>query len=418
MKTNLKLGLGLCFLYTCFISCNTVERVEEKKPNILFFLIDDQRNEMLSVAGHPIIKTPTVDKLAENGTRFTNAFVTTAICAASRASILTGLYEAKHNYTFGKPPIKTEFAINTYPYLLKKSGYNTGFVGKFGVKVENKDRIILQLFDYFKPAPQNAPYFEILDDGSRRHSAEIKGDQAVEYLKTQSSDQPFCLSISFNAVHAVDGNNTPGNEGHYPYPKAVAHLYENIEMPKPDLKDPEIYEKHPDFLKESLNRERYFWRWDTEEKYQTNMRAYYRMISGYDNVMQRVIAAVEEQGLAENTIIIYAADNGYYMGNRGFAGKWSHYEESLRIPLVIYDPRKPKQTVGKVSDRMSLNIDIPATILDYAGVTVPSLYQGESLLPIVNNESINEWRNSFFCEHRFNNPKIPKYTGIRGERYV
>ena len=392
--------------------------MSKKKTKYFIFLVDDQRNDMLSVAGHPIIKTPTVDKLAENGTRFTNAFVTTAICAASRASILTGLYEAKHNYTFGKPPIKTEFAINTYPYLLKKSGYNTGFVGKFGVKVENKDRIIPQLFDYFKPAPQNAPYFEILADGSRRHSAEIKGDQAVEYLKTQSSDQPFCFSISFNAVHAVDGNKTSGNEGHYPYPKAVAHLYENIEMPKPDLKDPEIYEKHPDFLKESLNRERYFWRWDTEEKYQTNMRAYYRMISGYDNVMQRVIAAVEEQGLAENTIIIYAADNGYYMGNRGFAGKWSHYEESLRIPLVIYDPRKPKQTVGKVSDRVSLNIDIPATILDYAGVTVPSLYQGESLLPIVNNESINEWRNSFFCEHRFNNPKIPKYTGIRGERYV
>jgi arylsulfatase A-like enzyme len=226
------------------------------------------------------------------------------------------------------------------------------------------------------------------------------------------------LSISFNAVHAVDGNKTPGNKGHYPYPKAVAHLYENIEMPKPDLTDPEIYEAHPDFLKESLNRERYFWRWDTEEKYQTNMRAYYRMISGYDNVMKRVIETLKEQGLAENTIIIYAADNGYYMGNRGFAGKWSHYEESLRVPLIIYDPRKPKKTVGKVSDRMSLNIDIPATILDYAGVPVPSLYQGESLLPIVNNEPINEWRNSFFCEHRFNNAKIPKYAGIRGERYV
>ena len=418
MRKSLKLGVGLCILYTSFVSCKTVEPVEEKKPNILFFLVDDQKNDMLSVAGHPIIKTPTVDKLAQNGIRFANTFVTTAICAASRASILTGLYEAKHNYTFGKPPIKTEFTTNTYPYLLKKAGYNTGFVGKFGVKVEYKDSIIPQMFNYFKPSPQNAPYFEILDDGSRRHSAEIKGDQAVDYLKKQSADQPFCLSISFNAVHAVDGNKTPGNEGHYPYPKAVAQMYENIEMPKPNLNDLEIYENHPDFLKESLNRERYFWRWDTEEKYQTNMRAYYRMISGYDNVMKRVIATLEEKGLAENTIIIYTADNGYYMGNRGFAGKWSHYEESLRVPLVIYDPRKPKQEVGKVSDRMSLNIDIPATILDYAGVPVPSLYQGVSLLPIVNNEPIHEWRNSFFCEHKFNNSKTPKYIGIRGERYV
>ena len=173
-----------------------------------------------------------------------------------------------------------------------------------------------------------------------------------------------------------------------------------------------------DFLKESFNRERFFWRWDTEEKYQTNMRAYYRMISGYDNVINRVMSALKEQGLDENTVIIYMADNGYYMGNRGFAGKWSHYEESLRVPMVIYDPRQPKQEGGKVSDKMSLNIDIAATILDYAGVSVPDIYQGESLLPIVNNEEISDWRNSFFCEHRFNNPKIPKYTGVRGERYV
>ena len=132
-----------------FIQCMYKDKYEEERPNILFFLIDDQRNDMLSVAGHPIIKTPTVDRLAENGIRFTNAFATTAICAASRASILIGLYEVKHNYTFGKPPIKTEFMTNTYPYLLKKSGYNTGFVGKFGVKIENKDSIIPKLFDYF-----------------------------------------------------------------------------------------------------------------------------------------------------------------------------------------------------------------------------------------------------------------------------
>lgn len=411
-------GLGLSILYTCFLGCNTVEPIKEKKPNILFILADDQRNDMLSIAGHPILKTPTIDNLAENGVRFRNAFVTTSICAASRASILTGLYEAKHNYTFGKPPIRTEFVDNSYPSQLKKAGYTTGFVGKFGVKIEHKDSLLGQMFDYFKPSPQNAPYFVQLEDGTRRHSAEVKGDQAVEFIKNQSAEQPFCLSMSFNAVHAVDGNKTPGNEGHYPYPKAVEHLYEGVEMPEPDLSDPEIYEKHPDFLKESFNRVRFFWRWDTEEKYQINMRAYYRMISGYDNVMKRVIASLKEKGLDKNTIIIYAADNGYYMGNRGFAGKWSHYEESLRVPLVIYDPRKPKQEIGKVSDRISLNIDIPATILDYAGVKVPELYQGESLMPIVNNESMDDWRTNFFFEHRFNNPNIPKLRGIRGDRFV
>lgn len=395
-------------------SCTT----EEKKPNILFILADDQRNDVLSCEGHPIVLTPTIDGLAKNGVKFNNAFVTTSICAASRASIFTGLYETKHNYTFGKPPIVKEFIMNSYPYLLKKSGYTTGYVGKLGVKLEQQDSSLLNMFDYFKLSPRNTPYFETLADGSRRHSAEIKGDQAVEFLKNQTTEKPFCLSLSFNAVHAVDGNKTPGNEGHYPYPKAVENLYEGQEMPLPNLSDPEIYENHPDFLKNSFNRERFFWRWDTEEKYQTNMRAYFRMISGYDNVMKRVIATLKEKGLDKNTIIIYSADNGYYMGNRGFAGKWSHYEESLRVPLIIYDPRLPKEEQGKTSDRMSLNIDIPATILDYAGISQPQLYQGKSLLSIVNNEKIETWRTSFLCEHRFDNDNIPKYVGIRGERYV
>jgi arylsulfatase A-like enzyme len=390
----------------------------QDRPNIVFFLVDDQNDDMLSVAGHPIVKTPTVDNLAESGIRFTNAFVTTSICAASRASIFTGLYESTHNYTFGKKPIKISHTKNSYPYVLKKEGYNTGFVGKFGVKLEGQDSLVGQMFDYFKPSPINAPYFDTLEDGSKRHSAEIKGDQAVEYIKKQSAGKPFCLSISFNAVHAVDGNKTPGNEGHYPYPAAVSHLYENIEMPKPHLSDPEIYEQHPDFLKNSLNRVRYFWRWDTEQKYQTNMRAYYRMISGYDNVMKRVLNSLKEQGLDENTVIIFSADNGYYMGNRGFAGKWSHYEESLRVPMVIYDPRIPEEERGKTSDKMALNIDIPSTILEYAGINAPESYQGISLLPVVNNAPIKDWRRNFLCEHRMEHPQLPKYVGLRSKQYV
>lgn len=410
--------LYLLFTASFFISCGTTEKAEETRPNILFFLVDDQRNDVLSCEGHPIVKTPTVDKLAQEGVRFTNAFVTTSICAASRASILTGLYETKHDYTFGKDPISTEFTTKSYPYLLRKSGYKTGFIGKFGVRIEDKDSLINEMFDYFEPAARSTPHFVKQKDGTTRHSAEIKGDQAIEFIKNQTTEKPFCLSISFNAVHAVDGNKTPGNDGHYPYPKAVAHLYEDMEMPKPDLSDPEIFENHPDFLKNSMHRERFFWRWDTPEKYQTNLRAYFRMISGYDNVMKRVIATLEKNGLDKNTIIIFSSDNGYYMGNRGFAGKWSHYEESLRIPMVIYDPRVAKEAKGKTSDKMALNIDIPATIIDYAGISQPQLYQGKSLSSIVGNKPSGNWREDFMIEHRLDNPKIPKYVGVRGERYV
>ena len=388
------------------------------KPNILFFLVDDQRNDVLSCAGHPIIKTPTVDRLAQNGMRFTNAYVTTSICAASRASILTGLYEHTHNYTFLKPPLKSEFSANSYPFLLKKSGYQTGFVGKFGVNLDLKDETLKGMFDFYKPSPKNAPHFVTLADGSKRHSAEVWGDEAINFIKNTNPEKPFCLSVSFNAVHAVDDNHTPGNNGHYPYPKAVAHLYENIDIPKPALSNPEIYENHPEFLKNSLNRERYFWRWDTDEKYQTNMKAYYRMISGYDNVMNRVITALKEKGLDKNTIIIFSSDNGYYMGNRGFAGKWSHYEESLRVPLVIYDPRKEKKEAGKTSNKIALNIDIPATILDFAGIAPPKSYQGSSLKPIINNNSNTPWREHFICEHLMDFNKIPKYKGIHEKRYV
>jgi arylsulfatase A-like enzyme len=418
MKSGTIAFLYLFILAIFFSNCATDSNTEEPRPNILFFLIDDQRNDVLSSVGHPIVKTPTVDKLGEQGVRFTNAFVTTSICAASRASIFTGLYEYRHDFTFGKPPLKMEYITSSYPYLLRKSGYNTGFVGKFGVKLEEQDSMLAEMFDYCKLSPMNAPHFKTLADGTRRHSAEIKGDQAVEYINMQTTEKPFCLSVSFNAVHAVDSKLTPGNEGHYPYPKAVEHLYENIEMPPPVLNDPQIFENHPDFMKKSMNRIRYHWRWDTEEKYQINLRAYFRMISGYDNVMKRVLAALEEKGLDKQTIIIYSADNGYYMGNRGFAGKWSHYEESLRVPMIIYDPRTPQKKPGTTSDRMALNIDIPATILDYAGIEPPKIYQGKSLLPILGNGSDVPWREHFMCEHRMDHDQIPKYVGIRGERYV
>jgi len=414
---NFKSVLFLLIVVQLF-SCKVDKSLEENRPNVLFILVDDQRNDVMSCAGHPVVKTPTIDKLAQNGIRFSNAFVTTSICAASRASIFTGLYECKHDYTFGKDPIKKEYVRASYPYLLREAGYSTGFIGKFGVKFEEQDSMLAEMFDYCKFSPRSTPHFIKQEDGSRRHSAEIKGDQAVEFINQQTDDKPFCLSLNFNAVHAVDGNKTPGNEGHYPYPAAVADLYEGIEMPLPKLSDPEIFENHPEFLKNSFNRVRYFWRWDTYEKYQVNIKAYYRMISGYDNVMKRVIETLKEKGFDKNTVIIYSGDNGYYMGNRGFAGKWSHYEESLRVPMIIYDPRVPENQTEVVSDKIALNIDIPATILDYAGVSQPLLYQGASLLPLVKGESVESWRKSFFCEHKMGNKQIPKYIGIRGEQFM
>jgi len=381
------------------------------RPNILFLLVDDQRNDTLGCAGHPIIQTPVIDSLAAEGVRFSNVIVTTSICAASRASILTGLYERTHQYTFGTPPLSPAHMAESYPALLQAAGYRTGFIGKYGVRTEGEPESAM--FDFFKPHGGN-PYFKKQPDGTLRHETEVAGDRAIEFLNSNPQGQPFCLSISFNASHAADWDL----ENHFPWPKAVDGMYEDVDIPAPRLSDPAIFANHPEFLKNSMNRKRYFWRWNTPEKYQKNMKAYFRMLSGIDRVIGRLRNELEKRDLADNTVIIYMADNGYYMGDRGFAGKWTHYEQSLRIPLIVHDPRLPQKNRGIIKEEMALNIDIPATLLQLAGVEIPARHQGRSITPLLHGGGVREWRNDFFCEHLLDNPDIPKWEGVRGERYV
>lgn len=382
-----------------------------KRPNIIFLLSDDQRNDTLGCAGHPIIKTPVIDSLAADGVRFSNAFVTTSICAASRATLFTGLYERTHGFTFGTPPISNTYTVGSYPSLLLKTGYRTGFIGKFGVKIENKPQD--DMFDYFKPLDRS-PYFKKQPDGTMRHETELAGDSAIEFIDGNPKDKPFCLSISFNASHAEDADK----DNQFPSPKSVEGMYQDVTIPPPRLSDQSIFDAQPAFLKESLNRIRYFWRWDTPEKYQKNMRAYFRMISGIDHVVGRIRQELEKQKLADNTVIIYMGDNGYYMGDRGFAGKWSHYEQSLRVPLIVYDPRLPQSLRGRVCSQMALNVDVPATLLEIAEVKKPDHYQGFSLFPLVSGKDVGEWRHDFFCEHLMEHKDIPKWEGVRAEQYV
>lgn len=402
---------GLFFL-SCLapIAAAAATAVDPERPNILFLLSDDQRNDTLGCAGHPIIQTPILDSLAAGGVRFRNAFVTTSICAASRASILTGLHERTHGYTFRAPPISEQHMLTSYPALLREAGYRTGFIGKYGVQGKATPE---RLFDFWEPL-KRSPYFKKQADGTTRHVTELSGDRAIDFLRSHAGEQPFCLSISFNAGHAEDGDL----KDHYPSPRATQGMYEAITIPAPRLSDPAIFESQPDFLKNSINRERYFWRWDTPEKYQKNMRGYFRMISGIDRVIGRIREELENLGLADNTVIIYLGDNGYYMGDRGFAGKWSHYEQSLRVPLIVHDPRMPEEVRGTVPDEIALNIDVAATMLELAGAELPEHYQGNSLVPLLQGRTVPGWRRDFFCEHLMDHPKIPKWEGVRATRYV
>lgn len=175
-----------------------------------------------------------------------------------------------------------------------------------------------------------------------------------------------------------------------------------------------IFDKQPEFLRHSMNRDRYHWRWDEENKYQKNLRGYFQMLTGLDRNLGRVLEELDRTGLAQDTVVIFMGDNGYYMGERGFAGKWSHYEESLRIPLIVFNPRLPAASAGRVLRQTALNIDLAPTILDLARIGTTG--SGQSLVPGLEGQNHVE-RTGFFCEHGMKHPRIPRWEGYRTDRF-
>ena len=208
---------------------------EPPRLNIVFLLADDMRWDAMGCAGNPIIKTPNLDALAQDGVRFTNAFVTTSICAASRASILTGLYERTHRYTFGTKPITAEHVATSYPVLLRKAGYRTGFVGKFGVGVPAG--ATKEMFDTFT-ALDRTPYWKKQPDGTEKHLTDIEGQNAIDFINATKPGEPFCLSVSFNAPHAEDSDPKQ-----YFWQKEVDDLYRDAKFPLPATMTAEFFEK-------------------------------------------------------------------------------------------------------------------------------------------------------------------------------
>jgi arylsulfatase A-like enzyme len=376
------------------------------KPNILFILADDQRFDTMGCAGNPIIQTPNVDRLAREGVRFERSYVTTPICAASRASIFTGTFERTHGYTFTKPPLTRAFTSISYPAVLRKAGYRTGFVGKFGVAVEKG--VEKEMFDFAKFT--SLPHVQTIG-GVERHMTEVEGESVVEFLRGARPGQPFCLAWCPWAPHADDGNPKQ-----YFWPPAVDDLYRDVQIPVPEMAAPAYYEAQPEFLKNTMSRTRWAWRFDTPEKYQTMVKGYYRMISGIDLVLGRIMAELKRLGLDKNTIVIYTSDNGYFLGERGYADKWLMYDLSINVPLVVYDSRAPREDRGLVKNDMTLNVDLAPTIMDFAGIGVPALIQGKSLRPLLGRKT-PAWRTEIFCEELWDNPEIPQSECVRTERW-
>ncbi len=404
--------------FIAFLLCIQVSALfaAETKPNIVFVLVDDQRNTSLGCAGHPQIKTPVVDSLAARGVRFENAFVQTPICMASRANLFTGLTTTTHGY-HGNPstPVCKEDLDTSFPTLLRQSGYKTAFYGKQHVNWEKGVDGMTTMFDDHEVL-RRSPYLKKMPDGSLRHVDEIIGDRSVAFVQSQSAENPFFLYMSFNISHAEDNDKRPGF--HYQWPAAEDGLFEDIEPARPNLDDPKYYLSTPDFLKTTINRSRYFWGYDTPEKYSVNMRALYRMLFGMDRIVGRVMTSLKEKGFDENTIVIFSADNGYYMGDRGFQGKWSHYDQSIHVPLIVYVPRMKSELRGRVLQETAVSLDIPATILDLAAILIPAKYQGSSLKPLLAGTPPKNWRTDFYVEHHSNPSNIATWFGVRDNRYT
>jgi arylsulfatase A-like enzyme len=363
----------------------------QPRPNLLFITTDDQRFDMMGIM-NPMLVTPNMDRLASEGVRFENAFVTTPICAASRASLLTGLVERTHRYTFGTPPLAAQF------------------VGKFGVTTE--PGAVDDMFDTYVPL-RPAPYLKPQEDGSTRHLTDITADRAVEFLRSADRTSPFALTVSFNAPHADDGDVRQ-----FIWPEAMNDMYSDVVIPDPPLSEPAFFDALPEFLKDaSLNRVRWHWRFDTPEKAQRMTKGYFRMISGVDAAIGRMLDELTSLELAANTVVILMGDNGFFLGERGYAGKWLPYDLSIHVPLIVFDPRLTQRFRGSVPSPFALNIDIAPTLLDLAGLGVPPAMQGRSLVPILTGASSADWRNDFFVEHLYDHPEIPKHEGVRGERY-
>lgn len=358
-------------------------------PNVLVLVIDDARWDSLGAAGNPVVATPRLDRLAAEGVRFERGYVTTSICMVSRASIFSGQYMSRHAVTAFGVPITPDAWTMTYPGQLRAAGYWTGFVGKYGVGAPRASD-----FDFLR-AYETRHWFEEAD-GQRVHVTEKNARDAIEFLRTRPRTSPFALSVSFFAAHAEDA----APEQYQPQPWSAA-AYDGVEMPPPLRGDVSYFDALPFFLKRPGNegRIRFHWRFDTASRYQAYLTRYFRLVTEVDQAVGRMLDELEAQGVADNTLVVYIGDNGYFQGDRGLADKWYPYEESIRVPLIVRDPRLPASRRGMVTDTLGLNIDVAPTVVAAAGLPVPVRMQGVDLSRIYLSDDQAARRDEFFYEH-------------------
>jgi arylsulfatase A-like enzyme len=429
---------------------------DPQPPNIILLLADDMRADAMSCAGNPVLPTPELDRLARQGTRFTDAFVTTAICCTSRASILTGQYARRHGVNDFATPLRDLNA--TYPMRLKAAGYYVGFAGKWGVGDTNGDWFgrCARAFDFWAGDvgqssfwhERNCNYVRNNGTTDREHfqcdcPAAARGAEGVDpaagggnfyfrtgdepmldsggphptlrdpvhtetvvfprklrqFLDARPDGRPFCMSFSFKSPHAPwDGYDAP-----------FATAFAGQDLPKTPTVSLDDARRQPPFLRQSLASRFGMAMVERDELRLREQRKYYRLILTLDAAVGEIRRELERRGLAGDTVIVFTSDHGHLLGEHGFFGKWTMFEESIRVPMIIADPRVAEAGRGRTSAALALSIDVAPTLLDLAGVDVPESMQGESLRPLLSDPDA-PLRDEFFYEHLYaHGPQPPSH---------
>jgi N-acetylglucosamine-6-sulfatase len=380
-----------------------------KKRNIVVLLSDDHRYDSIGAMGHPWLETPHLDAMLRDGVHIRNAFVTTALCSPSRATCLSSQYVHAHRVMDNSTPLTP--GVPTFPEVLQKSGYKTGFIGKWHMGGESDDP--RPGFDHWISFRGQGQYFDPLlnFNGRQRkvegYNPEILTAEAEKFLQA-NKDRPFMLYLSHKSVHD-NFAPAPRDKGIYkgkpiPYPKSYANTDEN-------------YAGKPEWVR----RQRMSWHgvdglYNQRYKFEDFYREYCECVHSLDRSIGAFLSALEELGLAEDTLVIYMGDNGTQLGEHGLIDKRTMYETSMRVPMIARCPSLFGK--GKAIGQMCLNLDIGPTILDAAGVQAPPTMQGASFLPLLEGKEA-PWRTEFVYEYFWERafPQTPTVIGLRTDQY-
>jgi len=422
-----KIGLffGLCWWCAASFGQST-----DKPYNVVFILSDDHRYDFMGFMDKvPGLETPNMDRMAREGAHLQNAFVSTALCSPSRASILTGQYAHTHTIVDNNAPLPE--GLTFFPQYLQQKGYKTGFFGKWhmGNMDGSKQPGFDQWVSFRDQGVYYSPTFNINGQEVKQpegsYTTDLLTDYAIDWLNTLDDGQPFFLYLSHKGVHA-EFNPAERHRGTYKDMPVICppsmYLTATDSSRHVGIETPYDGPANPDGIPEWVRKQRYSWHgvdymYDGQIAFEDFYRQYCETLRSVDESIGAVIEWLEQQGLAENTLVFYMGDNGFLFGEQGLIDKRNAYEASMRVPLLAWSPKfiRPHTQIKQ----MVMNVDIGPTILDLAGIAKPTQMQGYSFLPLLRNKPIEGWRNKVFYEYYWEwaFPQTPTIFAIRTDRY-